>query len=72
MSADNYVVISRGPDGKFRGYMGFASDEVSDEDLIKAGNHIFEADTVMDAVSAVSQEYLEYGWRFVGDDNLGD
>lgn len=68
MSADNYIVVAKGDDQKFRGYMGFASDEIDDSELVKYGRPRWEADSREQAVvNCESETLLEYGYRFLGE-----
>ena len=65
MSADNYYVIFKEEDGKFRGYMGFASMEETDEEVRKGSPHpISEAETPEEAARIAITEGSEYGFHF--------
>lgn len=65
MSADNYYVIFKEDDGKFRGYMGFASMQETDEEVRKGSRHpMFEARTPNEAAAKAIQEGSEYGFHF--------
>ncbi len=65
MSADNYLAIFHDPDGKYRAYMGFASDDRPDEELRK-GRMTFCAETLEKAIEFAQEEFLEHGYHFVG------
>ena len=56
MSADNYIAIVQGRDGKFRGYMCFASGG-------GPGAQEFEVDTLEQAVLAAQNIRTEYGYE---------
>lgn len=62
MSADNYISIVQGKDGKFRGYMAFASDDMSD---VSGGTVEFEADDLENAVRKAQGIRTEYGFEVV-------
>lgn len=59
MSADNYIAIYEDPDGKWRGYMAFASDDRVNRD----GHPEFVADTEADAWRKASEVCTEYAPR---------
>jgi hypothetical protein len=63
MSADNFIYIDRSPDGQFRGYMGFASDENTHESLCRKHTE-FEVGTLPAALRAAEAIYTEYGVSF--------
>ena len=62
MSADNYIGIWQGKDGKFRGYMLFASDDAPKREPKKTP--LFEVKTMRHAVLIAQQEMTEYGYTF--------
>lgn len=70
MSADNYIAVYKGQDGKFRGYMKFASDDEVDYDGVpfEPAEHLaqFTVSTVEQAIIAAQGIYTEYGYHFVG------
>lgn len=59
MSADNYYVIRKHPDGGFAALMGFASDDR--EPVIDTDRTYKTFETVGQAVMWASDEYSEYG-----------
>ena len=62
MSADNYLVIIKELDGKFRAYMQFASDETEQFERVA-----FVANTLEEAIKlAQEEEVLEYGYEVRG------
>jgi hypothetical protein len=70
MSADNFIAIFKGVDGRYRGYMGFASDRMyADDDEqylahLQTGRACFDVATAEEANNAADGEYLEYGHFF--------
>ena len=61
MSADNYYVIHKHPEGGYAAVMGFMSD---DEEPKPTASH-FHFATIADALAhANSDAYVEYGTRF--------
>ena len=70
MSADNFLAIVRGKDGKYRGYHCCASmDYHKISDYRRYGTKHFEVDTREEAIEkAQAEEFLEYGYNFVNDD----
>ena len=64
MSMDNYVAIIEQPDGTFRGYTGFASNDVSDEQL-QENTPNFCAAGVREAIEMAQEIETEYGYYFV-------
>lgn len=63
MSADNYLLIHKGKDGKFRGYNRSASCEYwiePGEDEVTR----FEVDTTEEAIAMAQKEHSEYGYYF--------
>ena len=54
MSADNYITIRKEADGKFHGYMQFASD---DEEQYE--RTFFEAGSIEEAIHKAQSEYTE-------------
>jgi hypothetical protein len=66
MSADNYIAIVEGGDGKFRGYMEFMSvDKGRPHHTDEA---IFVAESIREAVCKVqryiAENIVEYGYQF--------
>src|SRR3990167_3456388 len=59
MSANNFIKLFKEEDGKYRGYMGFAS-----EDDFEKGNPLFEVDDPAAAEILAGNEYTEYGWHW--------
>ena len=60
MSADNFYVIVRHPNGGFTPIMGFASDE---EFCAKAEEWMHSFDNLEDAYSYATEDWTEYGVR---------
>ena len=58
MSADNYYVIRKHPDGGFAAVMGFSSDD--ETPVVRPQRHI-SFPTVEEAMDSVAHEYAEYG-----------
>lgn len=75
VSADNYLAVWKSPDGKYRGYMRFASGDEDTQVVEPVGTArpIFVADTLEKMISCVKHEerkcYYEYGVSFM---NFGD
>ncbi len=73
MSADNYIVIYYEPDGKYRGYMGFASQDYGPGEM-QSKPPLWEASTMHEACEKADGEVvLEYGYHFesYGPDDQG-
>lgn len=60
MSADNYGIVHRTPDGKFGLSMGFASDDTP----TTLDRPYVTADTFEEITQIASEEYFEYGWSY--------
>ena len=60
MSADNFYVIRKHPQGGYAAVMGFASDESEESPEVRSNHHQSFA-TVSDALDYASGEYSEYG-----------
>lgn len=66
MSADNYYIIRKHPNGGYTPVMGFASDQYTDthwcgEVHPQADKHHTQYDTPTAALKSVIHEYAEYG-----------
>lgn len=65
MSADNYMVIFKDPDGKYRGYICSASIEYQNYEEMREGKPDFEVNTIEEAIQKAQEEYTEYGYEFI-------
>ncbi len=63
MSADNYLRIFLCDDGKYRGYMGCASNDETDDEL-RRKKPMFVADSKDQARDMADMDYYEYGYSF--------
>ena len=68
MSADNYYLVRRHPDGGFVALMGFASDD--EEPTVEPGRNYLVYGTADEALCSVLDEYAEYGHSIHSECNL--
>ena len=69
MSADNWIAVIKGVDGKFRGYDLCASVDYRNIEEMQKGQPLFEVATIEKAVVEAQQHSSEYGYQFVGLDD---
>ena len=67
MSADNVVLIWKRSDGKYAGYMLFASNLEENQLLEEPEGYepLFLVDSIEKAIMAAQNESTEYGYSFV-------
>ena len=65
MSADDYIVIVKDKDGKFRGYRRQAPDNERENMPEVWEVACFVADTAEEAIRVAQEIDTEYGYRFV-------
>ena len=65
MSADNFILIVESEPNKYSGYMAFASDDMTTEEIKSRGQPMFEGKAIHEAIDLAQAEYTEYGFRVV-------